>query len=128
MTLKHKVQQLLNPYDSSNTECDGMTQICHTVLIKHNILHQPMAGTLAQLTHNKLVPIHLWIDLPYGYKIDYRAKMGLGNDGVPHGVFNPQDFPNIIYTGKPIELQPLSPRVFEILTLKQDWGKLNYHQ
>ena len=58
MALTHKVQQLLDPYDSSHTKCDGMTQICHPVLIKHNIKHQPMAGTLAQPTHNQLIPIH----------------------------------------------------------------------
>lgn len=54
--------------------------------------------------------------------------MWLGNDGVLHGVFDSQDFPTIIYTGKPIEMQPLSPKVFEILTLKEDWGKLKYYQ
>lgn len=64
MTLMYRVQQLLDPYDSSNTECDGMTQICHTISIKLGIEHQQMAGTLARPTHDQLIPIHLWIDLP----------------------------------------------------------------
>lgn len=40
-----------------------------------------------------------------------------------HGVFNPQEFPDVIYTGASIELQPLPLKLFEILTLKEDWGK-----
>ena len=118
-----RVQTLLDPYDSSNTECDGMIQICHTVLTQKGIEHQPMAGTLAGPTYNQLIPIHLWIDLPNGYKIDYRARMWLGDNGIPHGVFNPQDFPDVIYTGNSIELQPLQPVLFEILTQKEDWRK-----
>lgn len=128
MTLTHKVQQLLDPYDSSHTECDGMTRICHTVLTQLGIEHQPMVGTLAVLTRKQLIPLHLWIDLPNGYKIDYRARMWLGDEkGVPHGVFHPQHFPVIVYTGAPIQLQPLPPVLFEILTLKEDWGKFKLH-
>lgn len=44
--------------------------------------------------------------------------MWLGNDGVPHGIFRPQDFPDIIYTGSPIDLEPLPPEVFAALTFK----------
>lgn len=104
MTLIHRVQQLLDPYNSSDTECDGMTRICHTVLTKLGIEHQPMAGTLARPTRNQLIPIHLWIDLPGDLRIDYRARMWLGDKGIPHGVFHPQDFPDIVYTGTPIQL------------------------
>lgn len=118
MTPIHVIQQLLDPYDDTQTECDGLTQICHTVLVQNGIKHQPMAGTLARPKLNKLMPIHLWIDLPSGERIDYRARMWLVNDGVPHGIFRPQDFPDIIYTGSPIDLEPLPPEVFAALTFK----------
>lgn len=110
------IQQLLDPYDNSQTECDGMTQICHTILTRNSIQHQPMGGSL--LKGNKKIGLHLWINLPNGYRIDYRAKMWLGNEGVPHGVFNPNDFPDVIYDGEPIELELLPPVIFQVLTMK----------
>lgn len=116
MILQQIIQQLLDTYDDTQTECDGMTQICHTVLAENRIEHQPMAGILKRL--NQEIYPHLWIDLPNGDRIDYRARIWLGNEGVPHGVFNPQDFPDVIYDGEPMELEPLSPQVFKVLTLK----------
>jgi hypothetical protein len=118
MTPIHVIQQLLDPYDDTQTEADGLTRICNTVLVEHGIKHQPMAGTLARPKLNQLMPIHLWIDLPTGDRIDYRARMWLGNDGVPHGIFKPQDFPDIIYKGSPIDLEPLPPEVFAALIFK----------
>lgn len=110
------IQELLDRYDNTPNECDGMTQICHTILTKNNIQHQPMGGSLSK--HNRGIGWHFWIDLPNGYRIDYRARMWLGNNGVPHGVFNPNDFPDVIYDGEPIELKSLSPEIFQVLTMK----------
>ncbi len=110
------VRQLLDPYDSTQTECDGLTKICSTVLNKHNIPHQPMAGTL---TYEDLkFPIHLWINLPNGFTIDYRARMWLGNDEtIPHGIFKLSDYPDVIYEGEFIEIEPLSQVIFDVLCL-----------
>jgi hypothetical protein len=112
---KPKLQQLLDPYDSSPTECDGMTRLCHTILCQHNIEHQPMVGTITQ--QGRTMGPHFWIDLPSGERIDYRLRMWLGSQGIPHGVFNPQDFPAITYTGKPVQVEPLPPVVFKLLSL-----------
>lgn len=117
--LKERIKQLLDPYDNSQTECDGMTRICHTVLTQHNIKHQTMIGIL--ILHNKHINPHFWIDLPNGERIDYRAKMWLIGENIPHGVFLPQDFSDVVYTGEPIELDVLPPVLFELLTLKCDW-------
>jgi hypothetical protein len=126
VTYKEMIKQLLDPYDDSQTECDGMTRICHTVLTQHGIDHQPFFGTLRR--HNQQIETHFWIDLPSGERIDYRAKMWVKGEDIPHGVFNPQDFPNIIYTGEPLELEVLSPTLFEILTLKFDWKKFQQYE
>ena len=117
MDLKLKIKDLLDPYDSSQTECDGMTRICHTILTQHYVEHQPMMGTL---TFNKQhIKPHFWIDLPSGNRIDYRARMWLNNSAkVPHGVFHPSDFPNVIYKGRLVELELLSPIIFKIMTLQ----------
>ncbi|RUR78607.1 hypothetical protein DSM107007_42200 [Nostoc sp. PCC 7120 = FACHB-418] len=126
MILREKIQQLLDCYDSSQTECDGMTRICHTVLTNHGIEHQPMIGVL--IRQNQEIEPHFWIDLASGERIDYRAKMWLQGENIPHGIFYPQDFPDVIYTGEPIELEVLSPVVFEILTLKIDYEKFQQGQ
>lgn len=121
MILRERIQQLLDPYDSSQTECDGMTRICHTVLTNHSIEHQAMFGVLTQ--HHQHIEPHFWIYLPSGERIDYRVRMWLKGEGIPHGIFQPQDFPGVTYTGEPIELDVLSPTLFEILTLEFDWKK-----
>ncbi len=54
--------------------------------------------------------------------------MWLKGENIPHGVFNPQDFPEVIYTGEPIELEVLSPKLFEILTLEFDWKKFQKYE
>ena len=113
MRLQSQIKQLLDPYDYSQTECDGMTRICHTVLTENRIEHQPMAGSLIRVDQE--IDAHFWIDLPDGSRIDYRARMWLGNKGVPHGVFNPEAFPGIVYIGEPIQLEPLFSVVFQVL-------------
>jgi hypothetical protein len=122
--MRQRIQELLDPYDSSQTECDGMTRICHTVGVRHGIDHQPRVGLL-QHKAREIEP-HFWIDLPNGDRIDYRARMWLGQEeGVPHGVFNPQNFPDVIYQGEAIVLESLPPVVLSIMTLQFDALDLN---
>lgn len=126
-TTSQKIHNLLAPYDSSTTECDGIVRLCHTVLVQHHIEHQPMIGILTK-GHKEISP-HFWIELPSGECIDYRARMWLGNsEEVPHGVFQPTDFPSVNYEGEPVELVLLSPVLFKILTLEFDYGKLTQEQ
>lgn len=126
MTQRKIIKQLLDPYDSSQTECDGMVRICHTLLTNHDIEHHPMIGVLN--LQNQEVEPHFWIDLLSGESIDYRAKIWLKGDGIPHGIFYPQDFPDVIYTGEPIELDVLYPVLFEMLTIKFDWEKFQQYE
>lgn len=122
MSLKLEIKSLLDPYDSSQTECDGMTRICHTILSQHHIKHFSMMGTL-EFDEQRIEP-HFWIDLPSGNRIDYRARMWFGNsDRIPHGVFHPFDFPNVIYKGEPVELELLPPALLTIMTLQFDFEK-----
>ena len=127
MDFKLKIKDLLDPYDSSQTECDGMTRICHTILSQHHIEHFSMMGTL-EFDGQKIEP-HFWLDLPLGERIDYRARMWFGNSNrVPHGVFQPDDFPNVIYKGRLVELELLSPIIFKIMTLQFEVDKLAIEQ
>jgi len=77
-----------------------------------------MAGTLTLTGTNTGAPVHFWIDLPNGQRIDYRARMWLGDHPeIPHGIFNPADFPSVTYKGHTVPLEPLPPTVFAILTM-----------
>ncbi len=116
MNIQQKIKNLLDPYDYSQTECDGMSRIIHTVLATEGIEHQLRMGIL--IKDKQEVEPHFWIDLPSGERIDYRARMWLGDNlSVPHGIFQPNDFPNIIYSGIPVELELLSSVLLKIMTL-----------
>lgn len=114
-----RLQNLLAVYDNSPTECDGLTRIYHTLLCKQKIPHQVMVGKCSY--NSQSMPIHFWIDLlpPHaGWRVDYRLQMWFGHSkDVPHGIFQPQDFPAIIYEGKPVELDVLSKQIFQFLIL-----------
>lgn len=56
-----RIRALLDVYDSSPTGCDGMTQICHTVLTRENIPHVCMVGVCRY--RDQFLMVHLWIDL-----------------------------------------------------------------
>ena len=76
-----------------------------------------MIGSLVEIETNTGSPLHFWIALPNGDYIDYRARMWLGdNADVPHGIFNPVDYPKVTYSGSSAELEILSPSLFAVLT------------
>lgn len=113
------VQRLLDPYDSSLTECDGMTQICHTLLYRAGIPHQTKIGVCRY--NGNLLPLHFWIDLSeqlQGWRIDYRLQMWFGKLGhIPHGIFLPKDFSDVEYEGISIDPEPLPVAVFYALSM-----------
>ncbi len=118
-----KIRALLDVYDRSSTECDGMTRVCHTVLTRENIPHVCVVGVCRYGA--KYLPIHLWIDLLddlKGYRVDYRARLWLGDSpDVPHGVFRPEEFPKVSYQEvAPRKLPLLSDHMFKVLTMPPD--------
>lgn len=115
-----QIQKLLAPYDTSPTECDGLTRILHTLLCQHNIPHLVLFGKCSYAS--QVMPLHYWIDLlsPLtGWRVDYRARLWFGEfEDVPHGIFQPHDFSAIMYEGRPVELDVLPEQVFQLLMLK----------
>ncbi len=111
------VHELIAQYEHCNLECDGLTRIFHTVLHRAGVEHTCMIGSIVHKESRKGSPLHFWIALPDGSYIDYRARMWVGDwPGVPHGIFNPQDYPLVLYEGTPVELEILSPTLFAVLT------------
>jgi hypothetical protein len=102
----HQVHSLLDPLDTSPTECDGMTRLCHTVLAQHQIPHTVYFGVCRYQSQG--IQPHYWIDLcgPWqGWRVDYRLRLWFSGEAedLPHGVFQPEQFPQVQYLGNPIE-------------------------
>lgn len=43
--IKH-IQKLLDPFDKCSLECDGLTRVIHTVLVREGIEHKVFLGRL----------------------------------------------------------------------------------
>jgi hypothetical protein len=112
-----KLTHLLDRYDQCRLECDGLTRVLHTVLAVQHIPHRVVVGRIAHTpTHTAMSP-HFWIALEGEWRVNYRARMWLGDlADVPHGVFAVSDYPAVEYIGRRVELEPLHPTLFTILT------------
>ena len=110
-----KLQKLIDFYEQCPLECDGMVQVLNTVLLANNVKCTVFGGTVSR--HNVTVPLHFWIELVDRRFVDLRARMWLGNEvSVPHGIFRPQDYPEVVYKGRQGNFTPVSDTLFSILT------------
>ena len=113
------MKELLDQYDQLPLECDGLTRVLTTVLTNEGIAHACFMGSVVDSRTHKGSHLHFWIELPNGQTVDYRARMWMGEtEGIPHGIFNKADYPHVLYTGHKVHLEPLSPSLFEALTMK----------
>lgn len=111
------LKELLSRYDACKLECDGLTRVITTVLGKEGIEHTCMVGSLTHVLRNETVPLHFWIELADGRLVDYRAHHWLGEgDDIPHGIFDPRDYPHMAYQGQAIDLGILPQMLFDVLT------------
>lgn len=115
-----RVRSLLDPLDTSPTECDGMTRLCHTVLSQHQIPHTVYLGACRYQSQG--IQPHYWIDLDdplQGWRVDYRLRLWLKGEAeaLPHGVFQSEQFPQVQYLGGRVELEPLSDSLFQLLLI-----------
>lgn len=95
------LERMLEKYDSCRLECDGLTRVLHLLLDKQGIRHTVMGGGIHDEIDNDYFSPHFWIELGNGDIVDFRARMWLGDkDHIPHGIFDPDDFPNMTYDGR----------------------------
>jgi hypothetical protein len=92
----------LKIYDPAPLECDGLVRVLHTVLNRNGVPHITKVGKVNHISDpRRKISYHYWIELEDGRFIDFRARMWLGEDSsVPHGVFNPKDYPDYVYEGQ----------------------------
>jgi hypothetical protein len=100
MITRMKLVALTHHVDKTATECDGASRLVHLALVRANIPHTVMVGTLSLIRRNAL-PIHYWIEAG-AWLIDYRAQLWFGKNA-PHGVFRRKSYPQWSYNGTPTE-------------------------
>ena len=113
------MKELLDQYDECPLECDGLTRVLTTVLTQEGIGHTCFVGSVVNTRTNTGSNLHLWVELADGWTVDYRARMWMGESkDIPHGIFNKADYPDVWYLGQETIITPLSPALFEALTMK----------
>lgn len=84
-------------------ECDGAVRILHYRLALTGIKHTVYVGQV--LFQNEVViRLHFWIALDDQQLIDTKARSWT-NDSAPHGIFNPDHYPDYTYRGVPEHMQ-----------------------
>lgn len=113
-----RILKSLDQYDDGcNLECDGLTRVLSYVLTINHVEHEVEVGTIQDTVTAKGFKPHFWIDLPDGRRIDYRARMWLGeNNRIPHGVFNPDEYSDVRYDGDVCVFENLNPTAVFLLT------------
>lgn len=107
------IKDIIQPYTSLPLECDGMTKVIHYLLVKNNIPHMVVFGSV-RFNDRNLSP-HFWITLQDGFVIDYRLRMWLGLNA-PQGILKPKK-EGVTYFGNHISLQ-VNDFEFKVLTME----------
>ena len=114
--LINRLRSLLTSYDSlKHLECDGLTQVLHSVLSDEKIEHTVYIGEVIHIPTNYTISIHHWIEVE-NLRIDYRLRMWLGEAlDVPHGVFYKDSDSMVSYLGEPVDLPLLPLPIIQLL-------------
>jgi hypothetical protein len=119
MKERKEIEELVSEYDRCKLECDGLTRVLHTVLTRADIPHTVWLGSISHLLDDQHFAPHFWLTIDETV-VDYRCQMWLGEKSdIPHGVFSPTDYPNVVYEGNPIELPILDDTLFQAMIA--DW-------
>lgn len=110
---KSQIQKLIEPFENSEVECDGMSKIISYLLYSNGIRYKHVFGQLIDLKKNTEI-YHEWI-VWNNHIIDYRARMWFGPTA-PNGIFKENTVTKFSYmpdgyvSGKPSEF------IFRLLT------------
>lgn len=93
-----QLQAWLEPLaEAAQVECDGMSRLVSHLLHKNGIQHIVAGGMLVDMqrlqhpevsTEEGCGVTHWWLELGFGYIVDFRARMWMGPEA-QHGVFIP---------------------------------------
>ena len=79
---------------------DCMTFVISKILDDRGVFHQCRVGYAEDRLSRMTTAPHCWIELEQGWCIDLRLRQWLGDeDDLPHGVFQPTNYPRVRYQG-----------------------------
>ncbi|CCC86229.1 hypothetical protein PPM_p0079 (plasmid) [Paenibacillus polymyxa M1] len=93
-----------------------MTRVISFLLSLALIPHSVMVGDLTDIRTKGTIQPHLWINLPEGMIIDYRARMWLGDgEDIPNGIFDSTQWGQVRYKGRECVPFPVNDAIGHIL-------------
>ena len=112
------LQACLEPLQKQYLDCDGKTQIVHTVLQQLAIRHSCWLGAaVCHATRSKIGP-HWWVELNSDqgtlFRVDYSLHQWT-KAAVPSGFFCPQQETNVSYDGYQVTVWTIPLEVFEFV-------------
>ena len=88
------------PLEDAKIDSDCMTSVISNALSERGIFHQCRIGYAEDRLSRMTTSPHCWVELEQGWCIDLRLRQWLGDeDDLPHGVFQPSDYPRVRYQG-----------------------------
>lgn len=97
-------------------ECDGMTNVLSMILFDCDIPHKIVTGAVASPGTFETISWHKWIELQDGRVVDFKLGLWLEAPDLPFGVFNPSDYPGLIFVPNQVSEPRPSAFIANILT------------
>ena len=86
--------------EDTRVDSDCMTFVISKILDDRGVFHQCRVGYAEDRLSRMTTAPHCWIELEQGWCIDLRLRQWLGDeDDLPHGVFQPTNYPRVRYQG-----------------------------
>jgi len=95
-----ELELALLPLEDLRVDSVYMTFVISNALSEQGIFHQCRIGYAEDRLSRIATAPHCWIELEQGWCIDLRLRQWLGDeDDLPHGVFQPSNYPRVRYQG-----------------------------
>ena len=86
--------------EDARVDSDCMTFVISKILDDRGVFHQCRVGYAEDRLSRMTTAPHCWVELEQGWCIDLRLRQWLGDeDDLPHGVFQPTNYPRVRYQG-----------------------------
>ena len=103
--------------EDARVDSDCMTFVISKILDDRGVFHQCRVGYAEDRLSRMTTAPHCWIELEQGWCIDLRLRQWLGDeDDLPHGVFQPSNYPRVRYQGTALAVPHLDVEDLRAMT------------
>lgn len=112
-----ELELALLPLEDLRVDSVYMTFVISNALSEPGIFHQCRIGYAEDRLSRMTTAPHCWVELEQGWCIDLRLRQWLGDeDDLPHGVFQPSDYPRARYHGTALLVPRLDVGDLKVMT------------